>query len=60
MDKRTDLGVDDGLAEVGHEADERRVPLVGDLGEGRLPRRHEHLAVGKEGGGRVVREGIMI
>ena len=37
------LGVDDGLAEVGHEADEGGVPLVGDLGEGRLAGGHEHL-----------------
>eukprot|EP00964_Phaeocystis_antarctica_P078146 scaffold48598_cov65-Phaeocystis_antarctica.AAC.1 len=34
---------DGGLAEVGHHADERRVPLVDDLGEGRAARRHEHL-----------------
>jgi len=31
---RAYLGVDDGLAVVGHETDERGVPLVGDLGEG--------------------------
>jgi len=29
------LGVDDGLAEVGHEADQGRVPLVDDFREGR-------------------------
>mmetsp|Transcript_4532 Transcript_4532/g.13244 ORF Transcript_4532/g.13244 Transcript_4532/m.13244 type:complete len:1314 (+) Transcript_4532:2393-6334(+) len=32
------------LAVVGHEADERRVPLVGDLGEGGGPRGHQDLA----------------
>jgi len=34
---------DDGLAVVGHQADERRVPLVDDLGEGRRARGHEDL-----------------
>lgn len=37
------LRVDNGLAEIGHEADERRVPLVDDLGERRRARRHEYL-----------------
>mmetsp|Transcript_51851 Transcript_51851/g.121766 ORF Transcript_51851/g.121766 Transcript_51851/m.121766 type:complete len:1251 (+) Transcript_51851:175-3927(+) len=37
-------GVDHRLAEVGHQADHRRVPLVGDLGEGRRARGHEDLA----------------
>lgn len=40
---KANLGADDRLAEVGHEPDERRVPLVGDLGEGCASRRHEHL-----------------
>ena len=38
------LGVDDRLAEVGHETDEGRVPFVDDLGEGGRSRRHEDLA----------------
>mmetsp|Transcript_19227 Transcript_19227/g.59289 ORF Transcript_19227/g.59289 Transcript_19227/m.59289 type:complete len:634 (-) Transcript_19227:308-2209(-) len=38
------LGVDDGLAEVGHEPDERGVPLVGDLRKSRRARRHQDLA----------------
>lgn len=36
--------MDGGLAVVGHEADERRVPLVDDLGEGGGARGHEHHA----------------
>lgn len=39
----SNLGADDSLAEVGHEADECGVPLVGDLGEGRASRGHEDL-----------------
>lgn len=37
------LGANDSLSEVGHETDQRRVPLVGDLGERRASRRHQHL-----------------
>mmetsp|Transcript_139393 Transcript_139393/g.242389 ORF Transcript_139393/g.242389 Transcript_139393/m.242389 type:complete len:312 (+) Transcript_139393:3827-4762(+) len=37
------LRVDRGLAVVGHEADEDRVPLVHDLGEGGGPGGHQHL-----------------
>jgi len=42
---RACLGVDDCLPVVGHEADEARVPLVGDFGEG-------GGALGGRGGGR--------
>mmetsp|Transcript_35305 Transcript_35305/g.88749 ORF Transcript_35305/g.88749 Transcript_35305/m.88749 type:complete len:781 (-) Transcript_35305:276-2618(-) len=38
------LRVHGGLPEVRHQANERRVPLVDDLGEGGGPRRHEDLA----------------
>lgn len=41
--QKPNLCADDRLPEVGHEADQGRVPLVGDLGEGRAPRGHEHL-----------------
>jgi len=37
------LRVDRRLAEVGHQPDERRVPLVDDLGEGSRARAHQHL-----------------
>jgi hypothetical protein len=36
--------VDDCLAIIGHEADERRVPLVHNFGEGRGARAHQDLA----------------
>jgi len=38
------LGVDHRLPEVGHEPDERRVPLVDNLGEGGGAGGHEDLA----------------
>ena len=38
------LRVDDRLAEVRHQTDQRRVPLVDDLGERRRAGRHEDLA----------------
>mmetsp|Transcript_39335 Transcript_39335/g.83813 ORF Transcript_39335/g.83813 Transcript_39335/m.83813 type:complete len:1257 (-) Transcript_39335:3240-7010(-) len=36
------IGVDHGLSEVGHHANEVGVPLVGDLGEGRGTRGHQN------------------
>lgn len=40
---RSNLCTDDGFAEVGHEADQRRVPLVRDLRESGATRGHQHL-----------------
>ncbi len=37
------LSVHCGLPVVGHQANEGRVPLVGDLGEGGAATAHQHL-----------------
>ena len=46
LDERVEelVCVDDGFAVVGHQTDERGVPLVHDLGERRRTRAHEHLS----------------